>query len=113
VPWLNAARNLAPARALPISRIRAALRETDVTESWGDHSLLRTTCARKFPEIVVNNHDGEHLEFRIIETRYTSRPGDLWGRSETVGTLRKRSYALAHAHWIRFELDFKKKIKAA
>jgi hypothetical protein len=26
------------------------------------HSLLRTTYARDFPEIVVNNHDGERSE---------------------------------------------------
>jgi hypothetical protein len=69
VPWLNAARNLAPARALPISAIRVAVRETDVTESRSTHSLLWTNYARDFPENVVNNRDGERSEFRIIEIR--------------------------------------------
>ena len=62
-----------------------------------------------FREIVVNNHDGERSEFRIIETQYTSRPGDLWGASEMEGTFREWSYALAHAHSLKFEFDFKKK----
>src|ERR1700688_1670925 len=39
----------------------------------------------------------------------TSRPSELWGSSEMVGTFRKWSYALAHAHSLKFELDFKTK----
>jgi hypothetical protein len=54
--------------------------------------LLRTTFTSDVPEIVVNNHDTERSEFRIIDARDTSRPDDLWGRPETEGTLRKRSY---------------------
>jgi hypothetical protein len=55
--------------------------------------LFRTTHASDFPEIVVNNDDGEHSEFSIIEIRQTSRPGEIWGRSEMEGTLRKGPYA--------------------
>ena len=54
--------------------------------------MLRTTYARDFPEIVVNNHDCERSEFGTIEIRYTSRPSELWGHSETEGTWPKRSY---------------------
>ena len=105
---LNGVCNLALARALPDSTIRVAVRGSDVTESRSTRSLLRTTHARVFPEIVVNNHDFECSVFRTIEIRSTSRPGEIWGRSETGGTCCKRSYALAHAHSLKFELDFKK-----
>jgi hypothetical protein len=40
---------------LPISTIRVAVRETDVTESRSAYSLLQTTHASVFPEIIVNN----------------------------------------------------------
>jgi hypothetical protein len=52
-----------------ISTICVAIRETDFMESWSTHSLLRTTYASDFPEIVVNNHDGERSEFGTIEIR--------------------------------------------
>jgi hypothetical protein len=53
-------------------------------------------------------NDCECSELRIIEAHYASRPDDLWGRPEKGGTFRKRSHALAHAHSLTFELDFKK-----
>ena len=65
--------------------------------------------ASDFPEIVVNNYDGEHSEFGIIEIRQTSRHSETWGHSETEGTCRNRSYALAHAHFPKFQnLEFEK-----
>jgi hypothetical protein len=36
------------------------------------------------------------------------RPSELWGRSDSEGALRKRSYALAHAHSLRFETKSEK-----
>jgi hypothetical protein len=55
-------------------------------------SLLRTTFASNFPEIVVNNHDTERSGFSAIEIRQTSRHSEIWGHSETDGTSCKRSY---------------------
>jgi hypothetical protein len=73
--------------------------------------LLRTTHASDLPDIVVNNPDGERSEFHTLEIRYASRPGEIWGRSEMEGTLRKTPYALAHAHSRRFEANSKKNKK--
>ena len=67
--------------------------------------MLGTTYARDLPEIVVNNQGGKHSEFSTIEW-----PNELWGHSETEGTCRQRSYALAHAHLLKFQnLDSKNK----
>jgi hypothetical protein len=52
--------------------------------------------------------DCERTEFNAIEILSASRLGEIWGRSETEGTFRKWSYALAHAHSLEIELDFKK-----
>ena len=39
---------------------------SDVTESRSAHSLLRTTYARDFPEIVVNIHEGSMISYGVI-----------------------------------------------
>jgi hypothetical protein len=70
--------------------------------------LVFRKLSNRLPEIVVNDQGSERGEFRIIDARDTSRPSDLWGRAGMEGAFRKRSYALAHAHSLKFELDFKK-----
>jgi hypothetical protein len=55
--------------------------------------LLRTTYARDFPEIVVNNQDCERSEFSLIVSQCEPRPSELWGRSEIEGTSHKKPYA--------------------
>jgi hypothetical protein len=97
--------NLALARALPDSAIRAAVRASDVTESRSARSLLRTTHARDYCEIIINNHDCEaqDLDPSVAAAKR------VMGSSEMEGAFRKWSYALAHAHSLKFESDLKKK----
>jgi len=46
--------------------------------------------------------DCKRSEFKTIKIR-DARQSELWGRSEMEGTWSKRSYALAHAHSLKFE----------
>jgi hypothetical protein len=70
--------------------------------------LLRTTYPREFPEIVVNSHHCERSGLAPSRLDLRRGLGEIWGHSETEGTLRKPPYALAHAHSLRFETKSEK-----
>jgi hypothetical protein len=73
-----------------------------------EHPFIASdTYARDFPGNIVNSHQCERSG--LAPSRFDLLPGVIWGRSEMEGTWRKRSCALAHAHSLTFELDFKNK----